>query len=70
MSNIDMERMHYQPAGQFPLCGAFTRVKDAGRSGALEKFSSIRIPTTTNIERVECSLCKSAIRRIVKEWES
>ena len=66
----DMTLRHYQPAGRSAVCGAKSRVISRIESGETQdKYALLKVPTSSNIEQVECPLCREAIKRYVnKSW--
>lgn len=64
----DMSRRHYQPAGRTAVCGAKRRAMDAAAAGLLERFAILLVPTTTDVTKVSCPLCRDYLRRAVLSY--
>lgn len=58
----DMNARHYKPSGKVPICGAYVRVMN------LAKENLTSVPTTSDLDKVECLKCKQAIQAIVNLW--
>ena len=64
----DMTRRHYQPAGKSAVCGAKSRAVDAEAAGETERFAILRVPTTSDVTKVECPHCREWLRRVILSY--
>lgn len=65
--STDQTARHYKPAGKSPVCGASGRVYARMERGEEpDKYAGLKTPATTDINKVECPLCRRYIRRVAE----
>lgn len=64
----DLARRHYKPAGGTVVCGALKRVYERGRRGDVPSGAILKVPTTTDVRKVECGTCKEWILAVTINW--